>query len=486
MNRRLFYFFALMGAWWRVGVAQAQPQPYRFDLQAEKLDVPAGPWQVVRVLDLRADRSRLGTVHRGLDNLLAPADFTQPLAAEVLQFLRAKLPAGPDARPVLLRVFALAVGEDLRMSSENAEAELVADFLEPQPDSTFRVLLAVGETTRRGGLDVTKFHPANVALMLQQALQKLAALPAAPAPTPAETLSRADVLAGRGGAAARRFAIQEATPARGFYRSFQEFRDNAPSAPAYPFAITHVAHAGKRWAGTEEVQVNYLQTDDRHLARPVSTADLWGLSDGAETLLVYRNRFYQLLPAADGRSYTFIGPPLFNAPAMSNVVGAALIGGMVGAAVMGTGKSSGSMAPYELHLATGRVVPAQETNPTGADGFSAAPATAYVYVYRRPDAAKGTPVIFSATGQPAVDLPARHFVALTWQDRNRELQLCAQAGAGAPTCQGLVPDFAQPTYFECTVPPGGGAPVLRPVPAKEGAAEVRRMQSATRMDASDK
>ena len=447
--------------------------------------MPAGPWQVTRVLDLRADRSRLGTVHRGLDNLLASADFTQPLAPEVLRFLRARQPAAPGARPVVLRVFALAVGEDQRMSSENAEAELVADFLEPQPDSTYRVLLAVGETTRRGGLDVTKFHPANVALVLQQALAKLAATPAPAAAT--ETLSRADALAGRGGAATQRFAIQgAAAPKRGFYRSFEEFRANAPGQPAYPFALSHVAHPGKRWAGTNEVQANYLQTDNTHLGRPVPTADLWGLSDGTEMLIVYRNRFYRLLPAADGRSYTFVGPPLFVAPGMADVAGAALLGGAVGAAIVAGAKGSATMAPYELHLATGRVVPAQEADQTDADGFSTAPAAATVYVYRRADAAKSQLVALTVTGQPAVDLPARYFAALTWPDRRQELKLCVQLGTGPETCQAFVPDFAQPTYLECVVPAGGGALVLRPVSAKEGALAVRRLQSATQTDPSDK
>ena len=157
------------------GASHAQAPSYRFDLAAEKLDVPAGPWQVTRVLDLRADRSRLGSVRRGVENLSASADFIQALAPELLGFFQAKLLPRPTARPVLMRVFSLAIAEDLRLSSEHSEAELEADFLELQPDSTFRVVLSVGETTRRNGLDVTRFHPANVALVLQQALRQLQA-----------------------------------------------------------------------------------------------------------------------------------------------------------------------------------------------------------------------------------------------------------------------------------------------------------------------
>ena len=61
----------------------AQAPTYCFDLHAEKLDVPAGTWQVTHVLDLRADPNRLGSVHRGFNNGLVSANFFQPLALEL-------------------------------------------------------------------------------------------------------------------------------------------------------------------------------------------------------------------------------------------------------------------------------------------------------------------------------------------------------------------------------------------------------------------
>ena len=82
--------------------SHAQAPTYCFDLHAEKLDVPAGTWQGTRVLDLRADRNRLGTVHRGFNNEVVSANFFQPFALELHQFLRAQLPAGLGGRPVIL------------------------------------------------------------------------------------------------------------------------------------------------------------------------------------------------------------------------------------------------------------------------------------------------------------------------------------------------------------------------------------------------
>jgi len=475
MNRLLpsFPFFA--GLLLAVAPAHAQSPAFRFDLKAEKLSVPAGPWQVARVLDLRADRSRLGTVHKGINNAVVSADFTQPLAPELLQFLKAQLPASSGARPVTMRVFTLALNEELRASSEHSEAELVADFLEPQPDSTYRVLLTVGETTQRGGLDVTKHHPANIALVLQQALQKLEALPASTPTT--ETLSQADVLAGRGGVMAQRFPIQKTTELkRGFYRNLQEFRDNAPSEPEFPFAIQHIARTGKRWAGTDEVQVNYLSTDNSHPNRPVPASGLWGLSDGNELLIAYRNRYYKLLPAADGRSYTFLGPPVFDEKAAATMAGAAIAGGLIGAAIASAASSGGGPDLYELHLASGRVMPAEQTGQTDAAGFAIGPDTARVYVYRRGDAAKDQTVGIAGANQPAQPLRPWQWTAITWTDRRKDLKVCAQLGSSPATCREFVPDFSQPSYMECVVPAGGGAPELRPVSAKEGQFELKRIQ----------
>ena len=450
-------------------------QFYPIDLTAEKLDVPASPWRVVRVLDLRPDRSRLGPVRQGLSNEVGSANFSQPLAAELLQLLQKQVPLQGDARPVVMRVFTLALSEDLRANSEAGEAELVADFLEPQPDSTFRVLLAVGESTRRNGLDVTKHHAANLALLLQQGLRQLAAQPAPP-PT-AETLSHADALAGRGGALSQRFPIQgAATPRRGFYRSFREFRANAPSEPDYAFTIEHIAHPGKRWAGTDEVQATYLRTDAKHQRTLVSRSSLWGLSDGREMLIAHRGNFYQLLPAADGRRYTFLGPPLFDEQAAGNMAAAALLGGAVGAAIVGAATPMAPMLPYEVHLASGRVVPVPEAGHTDADGFQSVPDTARVYVLRRADSPKNRPAILRLVGRAPQGLAARQWVVLPWTDRRQELKLCAQAGNGPETCFSLVPDFSQPTYVECVVPTDGGAPTFQQISAREGAFEIRRLR----------
>ena len=464
--------FCILLASLLLAAGTVRAQFYPIELTREKLAVPASPWQVVRVLDLRPDRSRLGPVRQGLRNEAGSANFAQPLAAELLQVLQVQVPLQATSRPVVMRVFTLALSEDLRANSEAAEAELVADFLEPQPDSTFRVVLAVGESTRRSGLDVTKYHAPNLALLLQQGLQQLAAtaVPAQP-----ELLSRAEALAGQGGAQSQRFPIQlAATPRRGFYRSFQEFRDNAPSEPDYTFAIEHIAHPGERWAGTDEVQAVYLRTDAKHQRTLVSRSNLWGLSDGREMLIAHRGHFYKLQPAADGHRYTFLGPPLFDEKTANNVAAAAALGGAVGAAIASAASSAPPVLPYEVHLLSGRVMPVPEAG--HSDSSHSVPDTARVYVLRRAESPKSQSVALRLPGRATQDFVARQWLVVPWTDRRQELSLCAQAARGAETCFRLVPDFSQPTYVECIVTTDSEPPTFRQLSAREGAFEIRRLR----------
>lgn len=99
-----------------------------------------------------------------------------------------------------------------------------------------------------------------------------------------------------------------------------------------------------------------------------------------------------------------------------------------------------------------------------------------MYVYRRSDSAKDQTVAVGAANQPTRPLRNWQWTFVTWTDRRQELKVCAQLGTAAATCHEFVPDFSQPSYLECVVPAGGGAPELRPVPAKEGQFELKRIQ----------
>ena len=453
-------------------LTRAQPGTFFITLKAEKLDVPASPWRVVQVLDARAHRRQLGTVRRGVTNAEGPADFAQPLPAEILRFIQ-QHQAADTGRPVVLRVLTLAINEDLRANSETGEAELVADFLELQPDSTYRLLLPVGEMLRRGGLDVTGHHAANVAELLQRALRQLAARPP-DAATPDIIITRAQALAGQGGAMALRWPAQQGTPApRGLYRTFADFRNHAPEPGTRVFSITTPERPSKKELATGEVRVEYLDPTADNPRLPVR--DVWGASDGEHDFINYQSHFYPVLPASDGRSFTFQGPPVFDAAKATNVALGAVVGGAIGAAVVaGHYSATSPVGSYEVHLATGRVMPAEDFR-LDAQGFSVTD-SAIVYLYRRPGGAAKEPLNVLLAGRNVATLAPGQYLRLAWTDHKQDLALCLQLPGAAASCQQLQPDFKTAIYLECNVPATSQPATTKPATVKEGAWQVKRLK----------
>ena len=421
-----------------------------------------------KLVDARPDRSRLGAVHRGLDNKLASANFEQSMTLELTPWFQQALPASPDTRPVVVRVHALSIGESITATSETAAAELVIDFLEPVGPDAYRLLLSTGELVESKGLDVTKHHPRNLQKVLEQSLTKLAALPS---PASAETtglLTWAQVTAGEDGTPAQRYPVQQEPLKRGVYRSFEEFRANAPNAQAGPFELVKTPRTAREWVGTDNVEAYYLYLDEDHPRRLVR--DAWGLSDGQTAYIRYRNRYFPLTPAGSSFSFTGFRPADPNDLAAVATMGImfGLVGSLVTAATL---PDRSQRQPYDLHLTTGRVV-AQMQPTVAADGFLRED-TAAVYLYRRPDAQPNEVVRVRVGGREVGQLAAGSYLAFGWHDRQREMQLCV--GTQEETCKSFVPDFTTTTYLECSLPSGTStAPGLQTAPEKEGVFYVKK------------
>lgn len=476
---------------------QAQPTPYYFSLpDASKAEPVAGAatsaWHVARVIDARADRSRLGTVRRGLDNLPAPAMLTQPLPAAMLAFCRQQLPPHPGSHPVVLRLLIIQVGEDVRPTSENGEAEIVGEFLEAQPDSSFRVLLPVAESLRRGGMDVTLHHPANLGKLLTQALAKLAALPATANPV-APTLSREDALAGRGGLPP--FAVQTAaTSEPGVYRTIDDFRANRLTPTARPFELKPTPRSLKGKLGNfEELEAYFIYLDAQQPRELMGIGGLWGLTDGHTRYIVYQNRLYPLLPGSDGRSYTFTAQaPIDMAGSGSRALLGGLAGGAIGGAVAAGAGSRAGLTTFEVHLPTGRVVQQDAETRLSNDGFvSENPEAGKLYLFRRADNVANEPLVVLMNGREVARLLPKQYVSLPAPDQHTELVLCLQRPTAtaatpeatqaiqAPACMPVAPDRSGAVYIECVaLPAAAQPPTFRIVPARTGTAQVNQMRRA--------
>lgn len=464
VRKTLFASLLLFCASWCPAAAQS----YLIDLTKQSIALePSGHYQVTQVVDARPDRSRLGAVYQGLDNVLTSVNFSQPFE-EALSGIVQRVPPGAATRPVVMRVHTLSVGEEIRTTAETGTVELVVDYLQ-QRGADYAVLLTTGETLETGGLDVTGKHAGLVALGLRNSLLRLAALPP-DAPALGTLLTWEQVLAGKNGPADARYPIQQEPLRRGIYNSFEEFRANRPGIVDEPFVLSTRKRTGKQWAGADAVDAAYLYLSPEKPARPVR--NVWGMCDGGKAYILYRNDFFELQPS--GNSYTFLGIT----PANSNDVAAAsIVGGLAGAA-LASAISGGQPRPYEVHLSSGRVIASAIQDITDAQGFARAD-TAAVYLYRRPDAAPTQALTIVADGREIGTLLPNSYLALSWADRRRKLTVCAQGTQQA--CHSFVPDFAAVTYLECSVPGAVDAtPAFKQVVAKEGIFYVKKFRARQR------
>lgn len=440
----------------------SQSTKLEISLRQQALPAVGGVFHLDKVVDVRPDRSSIGSVHRGLANQLVPAVLAGSLEAELTPLLQQALPPGPATRPVVVRVHTLAVHEIITAMSETGSAEVELDFLEVTGPDTYRLLLSAAELVESKGLDVTSKHPDNLRRALQQALLQLAA---AVPPATTATLTWAQVAAGQEGVLPP-FPVQTQPLQRGVYTSFNEFRQNAPTGTTGPFEVLRKTRKGAQWAGTEEADAWYLHlsaAQPRHLVRGA-----WGLSDGQTAYIFYQGRYLPLQTAA-ANYYTFTGS---HQPDGNNVLAGAILGGLAGAAIA---SSIGTNQPqlYELRLASGRVVTSLQ--PSGAGGFAAAD-TAAVYLYRRAEAGGDAPLRVTVDGKEAGQLSPGQYLALSWRDKRRNMAICVR-GEREEQCHTFMPLFSTTTYLACTPDSATAAPTLQPVAAKEGLFQLKHIRA---------
>ncbi|UOG76132.1 hypothetical protein MTX78_05925 [Hymenobacter tibetensis] len=295
--------------------------------------------------------------------------------------------------------------------------------------------------------------------------QSLSHLKDVPPASNAPVLTWAQVVAGEEGASLR-YPVQSGPPTRGVYRSFEEFRQNTPTLAEGPFEIRRKPRKGAQWAGTEDVEAWYLELDAYNPRRLVR-GGAWGVSDGETAYVFYRGHYFPLQPA--GNNYTFTG---FKAHDPSAMAAGAILGGLAGAALVAA-TSTNEPQLYKLRMTSGRVVSSMK-QAVSANGF-AAPDTAAIYLYRRQDAAPTQPLVVTLGGREVGTLAPNSFLALSWRDRRQAMELCVRGGQ--PQCQSFVPDFTTATYFECSVPKGGGpTPAVVKTSPKEGTFYVHRFR----------
>lgn len=435
----------------------AQGPVYQVEMTTQTLTLPNPKFYVAEVLDLRINKNTIGWVQRGLNNLPTPANLKDGAAPCLTKWLQGQLPAQPGARPVIMRIHNLRVAEVTKATSEKASATVDVDFVVQQPDGNYYVLLRHPDEEIHGGLETTGFHDDNIAVCIQRGLMLLNTLPWEQRLAGAQPLN-AEQIHYRNGKVPAPYTypiLTAATPTRGIYTSFLDFRRNQPDT-ATPFEVERKPRTSAEWQDTDEITL-YNSTGATRTELP----KVWGFSDGHQLFIRHRNRYYPLRRA--GNDFLFEGHAGADAGAMST---AGVVGGLAGTAIAAAA-TSGKRQEYTLDMATGRV-----SDFVYMERLSQRD-TAMVVVYRRPGGVKNT-VDVLLDGKPLGELAANNMLEIPWTNKTQEVTLCT--GGATPACYSFIPDFTAVNYVELKLKTEADKPVLEAAPMKEGVFYTKKMR----------
>lgn len=430
------------------GQAQAQHQ---IDLSKQKLTVIDPAFYIKEVVDLRPVPSPIGFVQTGANNKPVPAELAGGLTNGLLTWLPHGVEAAPNARPLIMRVYELNVYEVTGVA-EHSFATLDVDFLMPLTDSTYALVLRHIDHQNRGGVDVTNQHDDNIADCLRRALTKLQQVSwgKAGAGMPVVPKRQLAYLDGQPLARYRPPIVMVAYPKRGVYRSFAQFRSNAPE----PETGMAIESDGKGFGRLYKLEGEWRQP----------AQGVWGFSDGKYPYMLVGNQYRQLTPR--GPDYTFEGPGQTD---VATAIGAGVLFGMMGFLVIPN--TTNVKETYVLRTGTGTILPESampaKAEPPGDE--------ATIVLYRRGGSKKDSVTVLFQ-GKPLPMLRPGEYLTLHWYDKKSSVVLKVPNTAGASIA--LMPIFSGTSYVELLVKQKGAFVTLQAVPAEEGAPHVRAGKAA--------
>jgi len=125
------------------------------------------------VVDSRADTSDIGSAMTGFFNTRSRVRFAHGLRQELLDYFGRVVPKREGARPLVVDVKDFQVGERMAFPIETARADIELEFRSRTSKGTTTIFAAKTFVERSSGIDVTDFHPSNLAQCLNQSLRLL-------------------------------------------------------------------------------------------------------------------------------------------------------------------------------------------------------------------------------------------------------------------------------------------------------------------------
>jgi hypothetical protein len=237
-------------------------------------------------VDARSNKDIVGIVQRGLNNKQEIAQFKNGFQEELKNANAEFLQPQANLTPLIVRVLKLNIFERTLLNSETAIAEVIVEFY-TKTDVGITLVKSAASTVTSGGLDVTRSHARNIERCLADCLSQVNAFLSQDKPTFGITSTIEHKKLFETPDALREYEysiLSDASPVKGVYRNFIEFRDNAPGI-IMDFSIKEKPnYTGESYDATKGV----IKTDDG------KESNVWGYSDGKRIFIKLGQEFFQV------------------------------------------------------------------------------------------------------------------------------------------------------------------------------------------------
>ena len=309
-------------------------------LENKTLNTPAFGYHVEAVIDARNQRICIGFVQKGLDKNRQMAVMND-VEREILALFQRSYPRNATTKPLTIRLNHLEIYELTTTENEVAGAEVNISFLEKKNDGSYIELYNMGTTVEKKAItDVTKSHDNNIvnaldhccAIFAKRVQEGKTWQRQLAAETPLDSFFM-------------RFPIQQATkPTRGYYMSFEDYRDNLP--------LTDLEFTIEKKKSRSDQQ-NIFSIDWQEGVVIDRKTKIWGLCDGERYYIrTSGNKFFRIEQDSLGRLYTMN----YTTKEQSGV--GAILGGVTGALIEeAINYSNAILERYYLNLHTANTLP---------------------------------------------------------------------------------------------------------------------------------
>jgi hypothetical protein len=255
-------------------------------LSAREVAIKHPTFYISEILDARSNKDIVGIVQRGLNNKQEIAQFKNGFQEELKNAIIEFLQPQANLTPLIVRVLKLNVFERTLLTSETAIAEVIVEFY-TKTDAGITLVKSAASTVTSGGLDVTRSHGRNIERCLADCLSQVNSFLSQATPTfdLTSTIEHKKLFETPDALGEYRYSIlTDASPVKGVYRNFIEFRDNAPGI-IMDFSIKEKPnYTGEFYDATKGV----IKTADG------KESNVWGYSDGKRIFIKLGQEFFQV------------------------------------------------------------------------------------------------------------------------------------------------------------------------------------------------